>query len=197
MKSSRPHRPTIRRSTKSVPPNPSCGRHTTFSAGQMVTMLVSVGSLVFSGASAVFAWRQAQVAARAPIAQAVAVQQVQGCGEMIRTFVQAQNEMVSIIERYGGGSQEIPRSEAIRAGRAIVAAADSGTANISFFNLDQQSTVRRAIEVVANDRFIDNMTDDLRLQGIPAETAAWAEEHMDGPITKLQTMCRIVMYPQD
>lgn len=116
---------------------------------------------------------------------------------MIRALRKAQLETVDMVKRYGGGEEEIPTHEAVQAGRAIVAAMEAGAANFSFFNLPEQRYINNAIAAVGNPRFVDNLTDDKRLQGIPAETADWFKSQMEDPIVRLETMCRLIMYPAD
>ena len=85
--------------------------------------------------------------------------------------------------------------EAQRVGRSIRSAIEAGEANILFFDMRQQITVGNALAAVGNERFIQNMIDDQRLQGIPAETAGWFGSQIDDPLVRLETMCRLIMYP--
>lgn len=116
---------------------------------------------------------------------------------MIRALRKAQLETVDIVKRYGGGEKEIPTHEAVQAGRAIVAAMEAVAANFSFFDLPEQLHINNAVAAIGNPQFVDNMTDDKRLQGIPAETADWFRSQMEDPIVRMETMCRLIMYPAD
>ena len=183
MKSSRLTRPTIRRMMAvSVSSGPS-PRQPKFSSSQVVTMVVSVGSLLFSGASALFTWKQADAAGQAPIAQAVAIQRVQGCGQLVRAFNNAQGAIVVTIADYGDGSRIMPNEDVIKVVRSIQAANEAAEANLPFFDLEERSIIQNAAAAVFNLPLIRNLADDGRLQGLGPGLDGWFQQHTSEPVS--------------
>ena len=158
-----------------------------------ITFIIGVLTIALSGASAAFAWRQAEIARRAPIEQALAVQRITACGQIMSSLTEAQSDIFNMVRLWGG--RAVPADVVAETLTSVLTARKVGQAGSLFFERRDLHRLQAAVEAVDVGPVTADLADDGILNRVTSDRAEGLFNMMQADVEEFEQMCRGYMYP--